>query len=137
MMLLVFGLVFGLMTGCTSDKPGPCGKIEFRKENTVTVRMEAAATSLNPILPGPGYNRYAAANVFQTLATVEPKTLEMVPLLIKKVPDVYEVQEGPYAGMLAYDFEIYKEAVWDNGSPVTANDFLFSLKILISPDIHT
>lgn len=135
MMLLVFGLVFGLMTGCTSDKPGPCGKIEFRKENTVTVRMEAAATSLNPILPGPGYNRYAAANVFQTLATVEPKTLEMVPLLIKKVPDVYEVQEGPYAGMLAYDFEIYKEAVWDNGSPVTANDFLFSLKIIYHPSL--
>ena len=120
-------------SACKSDNP--CGKIEFSKENTVTVRMEAAATSLNPILPGPGYNRYAAANIFQTLATVEPKTLEMVPLLIKKVPDVYTVEEGPYKGSLAYDFEIFEEATWDNGSPITAEDFLFSLKIIHHPNL--
>jgi len=133
MMMLAFSLAFGLFAGCGGDKIGPCGKIEFKTENTVTVRMEAAATSLNPILPSPGYNRYAAANIFQTLATVEPKTLELVPLLIKKVPQVYTVTEGPYQGMLAYDFEIYDEAVWDNGTPVTAQDFLFSLKIIYHP----
>lgn len=125
-----------LLTGCISDSASSrCGKIEFKKENTVTIRMEAAATSLNPILPGPGYNRYASANMFQTLATIEPKTLEMVPVLIKKIPEVYTVTEGPHAGLLAYDFEIYEQAKWDNGSPVTANDFLFSLKIIYHPQL--
>lgn len=122
-----------LWPACKSDTTGACGNIEFKKENTVTVRMEAAATSLNPILPGPGYNRYASANIFQQLATVEPKTLELVPVLIKKIPQVYTVSSGPHQGALAYDFEIYDEATWDNGTPVTAQDFLFSLKIIYHP----
>lgn len=122
-----------LWPACKSDTTGACGNIEFKKGNTVTVRMEAAATSLNPILPGPGYNRYAAANIFQQLATVEPKTLELVPVLIKKIPQVYTVSSGPHQGALAYDFEIYDEATWDNGTPVTAQDFLFSLKIIYHP----
>ncbi len=128
-------LAFFCFHSCKSDPSSACGKVEFKKENTVTVRMEAAATSLNPILPGAGYNRYAAANIFQSLATLEPKTLEMVPVLIKQVPKVYQVQEGPYRGSLAYDFEIRDEAVWDNGTPVTAKDFLFTLKMIYHPSL--
>jgi ABC-type transport system substrate-binding protein len=128
-------LVLCLLPGCKSDPTSACGKVEFSKENTVTVRMEAAATSLNPILPGPGYNRYASANIFQALAIVEPKTLELAPVLIKKIPTVYSVTSGPHQGTLAYDFEIYDEAVWDNGSPVTANDVIFSLKIICHPQL--
>lgn len=128
-------LVLCLLPACKSDPTSTCGKVEFSKENTVTVRMEAAATSLNPILPGPGYNRYAAANIFQALAIVEPKTLELAPVLIKKIPTVYSVTSGPHKGTLAYDFEIYDEAVWDNGSPVTANDVIFSLKIICHPQL--
>lgn len=121
------------LPACQSDPTSACGKIEFKKENTVTIRMEAAATSLNPILPGPGYNRYASSSIFQALATVEPKTLELVPVLLQKIPQVYTVQGGPHQGTLAYDFEIHDEAVWDNGTPVTAHDFLFSLKIIYHP----
>ncbi|TNE49825.1 MAG: hypothetical protein EP344_17770 [Bacteroidetes bacterium] len=135
LLLLAAMTLLLFQAACGSDAESACGKVEFRKENTVTVRMEAAATSLNPILPGPGYNRYAAANIFQTLANVEPKTLEMVPILIKKIPEVYTMAEGPYQGLLAYDFEIYDEAKWDDGSPVTANDFLFSLKIIHHPSL--
>lgn len=126
-------LALSLLPGCEPDTTNNCGKVEFSKENTVTVRMEAAATSLNPLMPGPGYNRYAAANVFQALAIVEPKSLEMVPVLIKKVPEPYTVENGQHKGCIAYDFELYDEAVWDNGSPVTANDFLFSMKIFHHP----
>lgn len=122
-----------LLTACGDDHTARCGKITFKTDNTVTVRMEAAATSLNPVLPGPGYNRYVAANLFQSLAAIEPKTLELVPLLIEKIPAVSIVKEGQRAGMLAYDFKIYDEATWDNGSPVTGHDVLFSLKILHHP----
>lgn len=132
----VAGMVlFILLPSCKSDPSKVCGPVEFNKENEVTIRMEAAATSLNPILPGPGYNRYAAANVIQSLGFVDPKTLELVPLLIKKIPQVYTVKDGPHKGMLAYDFEFYEAAKWDNGSPVTARDFLFSLNIIYHPQL--
>ncbi|MBL7774457.1 MAG: hypothetical protein JNK89_00555, partial [Saprospiraceae bacterium] len=128
--------VFFVCPGCKTDNASSaCGKIEFRKENALTVRVEAAVTSLNPILPSAGYNRYAAADMFQTLAAVEPKTLELVPLLIKKIPAVYTVASGPHQGALAYDFEIYDEARWDDGSPVTANDVLFTLKLIYHPQL--
>ncbi len=122
-----------LWLGCNTDGEKRCGKVSFKADNVVTVRMEAAATSLNPILPGPGYNRYVAANLFQSLAAVEPERLELVPLLVRAIPSVYTVKEGPRAGMLAYDFELYKEATWDNGTPITGHDVLFSLKIIYHP----
>lgn len=132
----LFLLVLLLATcTCNRDRTARCGNITFKTDNTVTVRMEAAATSLNPILPGPAYNRYVAANLFQSLATVEPKTLELVPLLIERIPTVRTVAEGPRAGMLAYDFKLYDEATWDNGSPITGHDVLFSLKILHHPSL--
>ncbi len=121
-----------LWSSCTDDT-ARCGKISFKTDNVVTVRMEAAATSLNPIMPGPGYNRYVAANLFQSLAAIEPKTLELVPLLVVKIPTVYAIKDGPRAGMLAYDFEIHPQATWDNGSPITGHDVLFSLKIIHHP----
>lgn len=131
--LLIWGLLTSLPAACTNDRAARCGKVSFKTDNVVTVRMEAAATSLNPILPGPGYNRYVSAQIFQSLALVEPKTLELVPLLVEKIPSPYVVKEGPRAGMLAYDFKIYDEVTWDNGSPVTAHDVLFSLKIIHHP----
>ncbi len=134
--LLFTGMVATLLLfSCKSDPSKSCGPVEFKKENTVTVRMEAAATSLNPILPGPYYNRIASGNMIQTLGFFDAKTLELVPLLIKKIPQVYTVQDGPHKGNLAYDFEIYDQANWDNGSPITAKDFLFSLKIIYHPQL--
>ncbi len=131
--LWLVSLLALLYAQCTSDAERRCGKITFKSENTVTVRMEAAATSLNPILPGPGYNRYVAANLYQSLAIIDPKTLELAPLLIEKIPAIYTVSKGPRAGMLACDFQIYPEATWDNGTPITGHDVLFSLKIIHHP----
>mgnify|MGYP000704716528 CR=1 FL=1 len=134
LLVLFWAVLIALaLDGCGSEETARCGKITFKPDNVLTVRMEAAATSLNPILPGPGYNRYVAANLYQTLATIEPQTLELVPMLVEKIPAVYTVKDGPRAGMLAYDFSIYQEAVWDNGSPITGDDVLFSLKVIHHP----
>jgi len=52
-----------------------------------------------------------------------------------EVPEAKEITEGPYAGGLSYDFEIRPEALWDNGSPITAYDYLFTIKTINNPKV--
>lgn len=105
--------------------------------NVVKVRMDGAVTNLNIYLPVTGYSRYVGMRIFQSLGDLDPETLELKPWLIKKLPTRRNVTEGPYAGSLAYDFEILDEAKWDNGLPVTGKDVEFSLKIIFHPGLPT
>ena len=126
-------LIICLSPTCKSDTPAGCGPVEFSCENTVNIRMLGPAVSFNPHLNKSSYDTYVVSQIIQTLGTIDPKTMEMVPQMIKKIPVVRTVAGGPYAGMLAYDFELYDDAAWDNGSPVTVNDVIFSLKIILHP----
>jgi peptide/nickel transport system substrate-binding protein len=101
--------------------------------NRLNIRLEAAVDKLNPLLKSTAYPRYVAANVFQTLGAFDPKTVELLPLMIKSIPEAYTVKEGPFKGLQAYDFEIRDEAKWDNGTPITAADVEFSYKSVLNP----
>lgn len=99
----------------------------------VNIRNDAAAGNLNPFLTTLGADMYACARIFSTFGDVDPQSLELVPTLIKEIPQARKVLDGPHAGELAYDFEIIPEAVWDNGTPVTGNDMAFTMKIIFHP----
>lgn len=119
-----------LLHRCQPPIPEPAG--------TVYIRYEAAVTSLNPLMAGAvGYSRYASEQVFQSLGIIDPQSLELKPLLATAVPKARKVNAGPYAGTLAYDFEIHPKAVWDNGSEITANDVLFTYKLIYHPLLPT
>lgn len=124
----LFALFF---SNCNPDPKPPA------VNTTVKVRMDAAVATLNPYMPSAGYSRYVAQQIFQSLAQIDPKTLEFKPFLVKSLPTKREVKDGPYAGSLAYDFEILEEAKWDNGSPVTGKDVEFTLKIIFHPALPT
>jgi peptide/nickel transport system substrate-binding protein len=123
-------LVFSLLA-CQSCQTGQKG------ENTLRIRTEAEATVLNPYMPSPGYSRFVANIIFQTLGAPDPKTLEMRPTLITQMPELRTITEGPRAGMFAYDFEVRPEANWDDNKPITAHDIAFILKIILNPYLPT
>ncbi|MCW5924660.1 MAG: hypothetical protein KIS77_20240 [Saprospiraceae bacterium] len=129
---IVAAVAILLLFSCKSDP-----KTTTVANATVNVRMEAAATTLNPYLPATGYSRYVAQRIFHSLGELDPLTLEFKPMLVKQLPTKRTVSEGAYAGALAYDFEILDEAKWDNGSPVTGHDVVFSLKIIMHPGLPT
>lgn len=105
--------------------------------NQVNIRYDAAATNLNPYLTAQGADIYTCARIFQSLGDLDPKTLEMIPVMVKAIPQVRTVEEGVHQGELAYDFEILPGAVWDNGSPITGNDVAFTLKLIFHPLLPT
>ncbi len=126
-----------LFPNCGGESSKNCNLFEFSTENKVTTRMATAATVLNPIVTRTGSDTYIVNQLFQTFALVEPQTMELVPILIKKIPVVRKVENGPFAGSLAYDFEIYDNAVWDNGSPITGHDLIFTIKTILHPTVET
>ncbi len=107
------------------------------ERESLDIRLEAAATTLNPLMPSPGYSRYVSGQIFQFLGTPDPETLVMKPLLAKTIPAVRSVTAGAHQGELAYDFEIHEAATWDNGSPVTAEDIVFTLKLIFHRGLPT
>ncbi len=125
--LLLPGLAF-LLVFCQCKR---------EEKETLDIRLEAAATTLNPLMPSPGYSRYVSQQIFQNLGIYNPESLEISPLLVKTIPAVRSVTEGPHKGELAYDLEINEAATWDNGSPVTGEDVVFTLKVIFHQGLPT
>lgn len=112
------------------------GKKKLREPEEVYVRLDAAPTTMNIFLSGGhGPSMYVARLIFPSLGDLDPKTLEMQPMLLQSIPSVRTVQDGPRKGQFAYDFAIIPEATWDNGSPITAQDIAFTLKVVFHPDL--
>ncbi len=113
-----------------------CDQTDSAKQartNKLNVRLEAKVEKLNPLLKGPAYARYVSGNIFQTLGVFDPVKIELYPVMIKELPKPVVVSDGPYKGMQEYSFELRDEAKWDNGSPVTAADVVFSYKCALNP----
>jgi oligopeptide transport system substrate-binding protein len=56
--------------------------------------------------------------IYEGLTTTDPKTLEAIPAVAEK----WSTQDGG----LTWNFQIRKDAVWSNGKPVKAEDFIRS-----------
>lgn len=107
------------------------------QDNTVRVRLANDPDAINPLLSRNSYSRYVHERIFLPLMDYNPKTLVYEPVLVKAAPTAVEVTESPYAGGMAYTYEIRDEATWDDGSPITAADIDFTVKLLFVPGMPT
>lgn len=90
---------------------------------------------LNPICSQGAGATYIEHNIFMYLLDVDKEKLEIVPWLAEARPTITEITEGEFAGGLKIDYKIKTDAVWDNGTPVTAHDVVFSMKATINPHV--
>ena len=114
-------------TNSTSDK-------DLQK---ITIRMMSEPDGLSPILARRRSSRDVFRLIFSNLMASDPKTNELRPILIKSNPTVKEIEEGPLKGGKKYTMEIREEAKWDDGTPITAADYVFSSKIILHPSVKT
>jgi peptide/nickel transport system substrate-binding protein len=134
MQRILFILLTFIAVVFSCDKRGERSEAAYKRSgNTAVVRMEGDADRLNPYLVTTNYGRMVVENLFMYLLTYDPFTLALQPDLAVARPKAEDITSGPYAGGVAYTFEILPEAVWDNGSPVTGYDYLFSLKAILNP----
>lgn len=105
----------------------------IQKDNVLDIRMAKEPEKLNPIFFPNAVSREVQQYIFLPLADNDPVTMELYPIMIKELPSAEDVVTGPFQGGTKFTFEILDAAKWDDGKPVSGDDYLFTLKAIMHP----
>lgn len=135
-LFFILGLL--MLTACRETPQEQDQSVQFQRTgNSAIIRLESEPDRLTPLLTVSNYaNQVMVDNIFMTLITLDPKTMEYRPALAKSRAEVAAINEGAYAGGQSYTFEIHESAVWQDGAPVTGQDYVFTLKALLNPRVQ-
>ena len=127
------GVALLLGFGCSSSRqpesnPYASAQTEPTRGDWVIIHTLSDPDQLNPTNYQGADAGYILGNIFMTLLTVDPRDTNFpyVPALAKDLPEISP--DG-----LRFTFEIHPAATWDNGTPVTGEDFAFSIKVIKNP----
>ena len=123
----VFILIVILLCSCKNDQP----TVEI--DDTLDIAIRREPKMINPFLNPTSAAREVYQSIFTPMADFNPVTYEIEPILIKSIPEGETITEGPYKGGTKYTVEFKEEVKWDDGSPVTGKDLLFSMKAINHP----
>lgn len=129
-LLMTIGFLLALIS-CNNDSSLPDSDCQ-RTGNDLIIRQQAEPDRLNPLLTSSGYANQINQLIFLSLETLDPETLELAPMLVTKRPEVATTE----AGGMSFTFDILNEASWDDGSPITAYDYLFNVKTALHPGLN-
>jgi len=126
-LLVVFCFALLCMSlSCSSDKQAKTTSYN------VICREVAEPATLNPINGRDEVFNHVTRFVFATLIDFDIESGKEYPQLAEKLPEL-KIRED---GLLEISFEIRKEALWDNGSPVTADDVELVVKTGLIPQVN-
>ena len=123
--------VFALTSGFVSCK----GKA--KGGGTLNIRISADPDKLNPITLTTNEARRIADLMFAALNGTKPVSdYSLTPFLIKENAKITEITEGEFKGGIRLDYEIREDAKWDNGYPITGDDYVFTIKSILNPKVN-
>jgi peptide/nickel transport system substrate-binding protein len=73
---------------------------------------------------------------YQALTAIDFKTLQLVPVLAEKRAEIKRLDDYEGKQALQFTFYIRQNAKWDDGTPITASDIEFSLKVMKNPYVN-
>jgi ABC-type transport system substrate-binding protein len=118
-------IVVVMLFACKSSK-----KSNVRAD--VTVHIMSDPEMLNPVCYTDAGAAYIMRYMYQSMIDIDFKTLELTPVLAESMP----VIEKEADGKMKFTYRIRPEAKWDNGSPITAKDVEFTLKVIKNPKVN-
>ncbi len=120
-------LLLFLVSACRDEPVAPKTFIEIR------ARLAADPDRINPMISSSGYASEVYKLTHFPLLEYHPITLELEPIIARSLPVETPIDTGILAGGMAYTYEIRSEATWDDGTPITGNDYIFTLKAALNP----
>ncbi|MDZ4709319.1 MAG: ABC transporter substrate-binding protein [Saprospiraceae bacterium] len=99
---------------------------------SLTVRINREPDILNPVLSNSAVASAIQNLLFLPLMDFDPYTQEIKPVLTSGPTTI--LHQGNNTG---YKIKLREEARWDDGSPVTVDDVVFSLKAILNPFVPT
>ena len=128
--VLFVSLIFiFLLSACRNEPKLPPVAVD----TTVNIRIANEPRGLNSLLNADNQALTIMHQMGLFLCDFNAKTFELEPVLVKSLPLTKEITEGPDAGLVAYTFDLLEEATWDDGTPITAKDFIFTIKATFNP----
>lgn len=103
------------------------------QESVINIRLKKDPDRLNPLISPNPISREVYQYIHLPLANYNPESLQLEPVLIKHIPTEMAIDTGDYQGGTAFDIEFKDEAKWDNGSPITVKDYIFTMKAINLP----
>ena len=126
-------LFFLFVCSCKTDPKTEAPTIKTETVKTVTTRLRAEPDRLNPLLTYRGWSLQVTNFIFLPLIEYDPVTLELAPVIVKSRPIINYIMDGDQLKGITYTYEILAEAAWDDGKPVLASDYIFTLKAVKNP----
>lgn len=107
-------------------------------DGSVTVRIMSDPDNLNPMNSGSVSAAIVSEFIFGQINSSEVDgNFKLLPFLTNSLGQVSEITEGEWTGGMRIDYEFRPEAKWDNGTPVTADDYIFTMKTILNPKTNT
>ncbi len=128
-----------------------CQQKRDLSENTLMVHMSYEPDDLHPTNSGSSMASWLAEYMHRALLRVDLEKLELIPWLVEDMPHVWvdssqftirkvESPDGSvrydtvYAmSPLYYTYRLLDSIYWDDGSPLTVDDIIFTLKVIKNP----
>ena len=115
--LLLLSIV-SVLTACVDERD--------LSKNIVVAHILSNPDGLHPYNDNSVMRSFIFNYTQKSLVKLDLKTLEYVPSLAKSLPEISE--DG-----LSYYYELREDAKWDDGTPITAKDVQFSVKLQLCP----
>ncbi len=121
--IFIFIIIIILFFNCKASK---IDIKNIKKGDTLTTGIMSMPNSLNFFIDYNSTSIGIASFLYESLLTRDMDTLELKPLLAK------EWRISP--DKMTYTFILDEDAKWDNGTPVTSEDVIFTYKTIMNPD---
>ena len=122
--LLALSAVFIVLSACQTEKA-----TDHTSLDQVVVRLQKEPQRLNPLLYLLPEASMVMEHMYLSLCDYDPISGEWVPVLATEMPVIRTEVNVDGDTEKVIEIEILPEAIWVDGSPVTAHDFVFTMKL--------
>jgi peptide/nickel transport system substrate-binding protein len=104
----------------------------YEQDEVLDISIDRDPDRIHPIIYPKPTARKIFSVIFLPLANFDPVTTELEPILATSIPVKRKIADRK----VAYDVTIRPDAVWPNGSPITAKDYAFTFKAIAVPTVN-
>jgi len=106
--------------------------------NELKIGISQEFENMNPLVSNMVATTYMMGMTMRTLTTIDADG-KWVPQLAKSIPSLEngqaKIKKVNGKDTIVADWEILENAVWGDGTPITCEDFIFTIKVAMSPNV--